>query len=98
MWQSISLSISRFVGLRPSARVQGRFRQTQTLTNILGINTLVLLFGYHVLRKLNVRPGANALILLVQELDPELDLCLNSGLCALRRDACDVDSEAIVTK
>jgi len=111
MWQSISLSVSSFVGLRRGwigvAGVQGRTdkqadtqidRQTWTLTNILGIDTLVLLLGHHVLGQLDVCPGAKALILLVQKLDPEFDLCLNSGLCTLRRDACDVDSEAIVTK
>lgn len=65
------------------------------LTNILGVDALVLLFGHHVLGQLDMGPCADKLVLLVDQLDAELDLCFDSRLCALARDACDVHSETM---
>jgi len=70
-------------------------QNTQTHTDILGIDALVLLLRHHILGKLDMRPCANALIQLIHKLDPELNLGLDSGLCALGRDASDVDSETM---
>lgn len=65
------------------------------LTNILGVDAFVLLFGHHVLGQLDVGPCADKLVLLVDQLDTELNLCFDSRLCALARDACDIHSETI---